>query len=161
MRIRILPSTLGEIGTGQRSVRGLQYLTSFLVNEEVVIDAGSIGFFAHPEVQAKVEHIFITHSHIDHVASLPLFLENAFRDRRECVTVYGSDAVLESLQQDLFNDRVWPDFIRISKGTCEFLRRQELRAERARSVQCLRRHHPPWRRSSSTSHAALTDVHRT
>ena len=49
-------------------------------------------------------------------ATLPIFLENAYEAKSDCVTVYGSDAVLESLRRDIFNDRTWPDFVALSEG---------------------------------------------
>ena len=132
MRIRLLPSSFGA-GAPEP-----QYLTSYLINDAVAIDAGSIGFNAGPVQQAQVRHVFLTHSHIDHVASLPLFLETSFKDRaHECVHVYGNEAVLESLQQDLFNDRIWPDFIRISKGPNEFIRLHHIEAGQSVEVEGL------------------------
>src|SRR5437773_947422 len=92
-----------------------QFLTSFLVNDTVAIDAGALGFFRKAEEQARVKHVFLSHSHIDHTASLPVFLENVFEGGTEGVNVYGSQSVLDCLQTDMFNDRIWPDFIRFSR----------------------------------------------
>ncbi len=116
MRVELLPSALGS-GPARH-----QYLTSFLVNESVAIDAGSIGFQADLERQRRVRHVFITHSHLDHVVSLPLLLEHAYRADGDCVTVHASEAVAESLSRDLFNGRVWPDLFRLSRGRAPFLR---------------------------------------
>src|SRR5439155_26485019 len=60
-------------------------------------------------------------------ASLPVFLENVYRPGVPCVTVYGNEAVLDSLRRDFFNDRVWPDFIRLSELGPPFLRLQQVR----------------------------------
>lgn len=120
MRIRLLPSACSE------SASSHQLLTSILVNDTVAIDAGSLGFFATLAEQRKVRHLFISHSHIDHIASLPIFLENVYTPDDESVTVWGSDTVLETLQRDLFNDRIWPDFIRLSRECPPFLRLERL-----------------------------------
>jgi cAMP phosphodiesterase len=56
------------------------------------------------------------------VASLPLFLENAYEGRGEGVAVYGSAAVLDCLRHDVFNNRIWPDFIALSRGARSFLK---------------------------------------
>jgi len=93
-----------------------QYLTSFLVNNVIAIDAGSIGFYSSPQDQEKIRHIFLTHTHMDHIASLPIFIENVFTGRPDPVIVYGSTPVLEGIQSDIFNNRVWPDFIELSKN---------------------------------------------
>jgi len=86
-----------------------------LVNDSIAIDAGAIGFYSSPSEQEKIRHVLLTHSHIDHLASLPIFIENVFTGRPDPVIVYGSTPVLESLQSDIFNNRIWPDFIELSK----------------------------------------------
>jgi ribonuclease BN (tRNA processing enzyme) len=93
-----------------------QFSSSALINDTVAIDAGCLGFFRSAQEQAQVKHIFISHTHIDHVASLPIFVENAYEGKPDCVTIYGSETVLDSCQRDLFNDRLWPDFIALSKN---------------------------------------------
>ena len=92
-----------------------QFLTSMLVNESIAIDAGAIGFYSSPKEQEKIRHVLLTHSHIDHLASLPIFIENVFTGRPVPVIIYGSTPVLDCLQSDVFNNRIWPDFIELSK----------------------------------------------
>jgi ribonuclease BN (tRNA processing enzyme) len=121
--------------TGEDQV---QFLSSYLINGTVAIDAGCLGFYGTPQEQAAVRHLFITHTHIDHIASLPIFLENAFEGKRDAVTVYGSEPVLTCLQQDLFNDRVWPDFIALSLPDAPFLNLQTLEPGQPVHVEGLR-----------------------
>jgi ribonuclease BN (tRNA processing enzyme) len=109
VKITLLPSALGEDVDCS-----LQYLTSFLIDDALAIDAGSLGFFRTPREQARIKHVLLSHSHIDHLASLPIFLDNAYNET-SVVTVYCSEWVLNCLQRDLFNDRIWADFIRLSK----------------------------------------------
>jgi ribonuclease BN (tRNA processing enzyme) len=109
VKITLLPSALG-----QDVDCSLQYLTSFLIEDALAIDAGSLGFFRAPREQARIKHVLLSHSHIDHLASLPIFLDNAYNET-SVVTVHGSEWVLNCLQSDLFNDRLWADFIRLSK----------------------------------------------
>jgi len=116
VKITLLPSTVGDPSPDQH-----QYATSVLINETVVIDAGSIGFVGSAQEQARIRHILLSHSHIDHVGSLPIFVENAFEAGRQGVTVHGNNHVLDALQRDLFNDRIWPDFILLSRGENRFL----------------------------------------
>ena len=99
-----------------------QYLSTCLINGKIALDAGSIGFLGTPEEQAAVGHIFLTHSHLDHLASLPIFLENVYHLRSRPPVIYASQVVLDVLQNDLFNDRLWPNFIRLSNQVRPFLR---------------------------------------
>jgi cAMP phosphodiesterase len=92
----------------------LQFLVSFLVNDEVAIDAGSLGLLADLRRQQRVKHVFITHEHLDHIATLPIFLENVYEPGPECVEVLAAQEVLDFLHRDMFNGRVWPDFIDLS-----------------------------------------------
>lgn len=103
MRITILSP-----GEGVRS----QYLTSFLVNDRIAIDAGCIGLHGDPPDQSRIGHIFLSHTHADHLASLPMFLENA-EGRR--IALYGHPEVLDSVHRDLFNGRIWPDLVKESR----------------------------------------------
>lgn len=111
MKIRLIPSSISR-----EEAPGRQFLTSYLINEVVAIDAGCIGLFGTPEDQARLRHVFISHTHVDHVASLPFLLENVYEAQGDPLTVYGGADVLACLQQDLFNERLWPDFIALSSG---------------------------------------------
>ena len=114
MRIELLNST--------NPPSDLQFLVSFLVNDEVAIDAGSIGLLADLQRQRRVKYVFITHEHLDHVATLPIFLENVYDPGPECVEVLASREVLDFLHGDMFNGRVWPDFIDLSRPSDAFVR---------------------------------------
>lgn len=99
-----------------------QFLVTFLVNDEVAIDAGSLGILADLRRQRRVRHVFITHEHMDHIATLPIFLENVYEPGPDCVEVLASQEVLGFLHTDLFNGRVWPDFIGLSRESDAFVR---------------------------------------
>jgi ribonuclease BN (tRNA processing enzyme) len=116
----------------------LQFLSSYVINGTVAIDAGCLGFYGSPQEQAAIKHLLITHTHIDHIASLPIFLENAYEGKRDCVTVHGSQPVLTSLQQDVFNDRVWPDFIGLSRPETPFVKLETLEPGRTFNLESLR-----------------------
>ena len=113
MKITLVPSAVA-MGGGNPGF----FLSSYLIDEVVAIDAGGLGLIDDLEAQQRIEHIFITHSHIDHIASLPILLDSMFQSGGGCITVHGSAATLASLRHDVFNDRVWPDFVKMSeKGT--------------------------------------------
>ena len=115
MRVRLLPSSCG------RPEAGPQFLSSYLVDDAVVIDGVSIGLQADLDLQRRVRHVFLTHAHLDHLASLPLLLENAYVPGPHCVEVLASAGVLEAVRRDLLNDRMWPDFFALSTPGDRFL----------------------------------------
>jgi ribonuclease BN (tRNA processing enzyme) len=133
VRVTLLPSTVAEPGQPSR-----QFLTSYLLNETVALDAGSLGLHRTPHEQARVRHVLVTHTHLDHLASLPMLLDNVYQGDGDCVTVYGSDAVLDCLRRDVFNDRLWPDFIRLSAERPPFLRLERLEPGRPVDLDGLR-----------------------
>ncbi|MBL8795899.1 MAG: 3',5'-cyclic-nucleotide phosphodiesterase [Planctomycetia bacterium] len=133
MKITLLPSSLGIDGAPTR-----QFLTSFLINDTVAIDAGSLGYWHRWQDQARVQHIFLSHSHMDHVASLPLLLENVYERGPGSVTVHGSDFVLDCLSRDMFNDRIWPNFIALSRPEDPFIQLSRLEAGKTVEVEGLR-----------------------
>jgi len=100
----------------------LQFLVSFLVNDEVAVDAGALGLLADLQRQQRVKQVFITHEHQDHIATLPIFLENVYEPGPECAEVLAAHEVLNFLHGDMFNGRVWPDFIDLSQPNDAFVR---------------------------------------
>ena len=106
-----------------------QILASCIVNDTVAIDAGSVGFVSPLDVQKKVEHVFLSHSHIDHLASLPILIDNVYFPGPECPTIYGSAETLDCLRNHIFNDVVWPDMIRLSGEETPFLKLCEISPE--------------------------------
>ncbi|NBV46110.1 MAG: 3',5'-cyclic-nucleotide phosphodiesterase [Planctomycetia bacterium] len=113
MRVELLPSSL--------PVSDAQFLVTYLVNNTVAIDAGSLGLVADLRRQQSVRQVFITHEHLDHIATLPLFLENVYDPGPDCVEVLASASVLRFLHDDIFNGRVWPDFFRLSQPEDAFV----------------------------------------
>lgn len=98
-----------------------QFAASYLINDQIAIDAGSIGFMS-VAAQKRVKHIVISHSHLDHIASLPIFIDNVYEPSPDSVIVYGMPSVIGCLQDNFFNDRVWPDVVRLSQEESPFLK---------------------------------------
>src|SRR5207247_8892741 len=86
--------------------------------------------YVSPEDQSGVRNAFLTHAHMDHVASLPIFLENVSDDTADCPTVYAPAEVLEVVRRDLLNDRVFPDFERLSRAGPPLVRLETLTPRR-------------------------------
>lgn len=103
MHIEILGCS-GGIGRGFRT-------TSILIDEEILIDCGSgVGDLTLARMN-KVKTLFLTHSHLDHIAFLPFLADTAFEALLEKpLTIYLQAATLEVLQTHIFNWKVWPDF---------------------------------------------------
>ena len=119
MRIRILGCS-GGIGGGLRT-------TSFLVDEDVLIDAGTGVGDLSLENLAKIDHIFVSHSHLDHVTSIPLLVDTVCWMRRNPIIVYGIKETLDILRAHLFNWKIWPDFTQIPNAEAPFMVYREIK----------------------------------
>jgi ribonuclease BN (tRNA processing enzyme) len=87
--------------------------TSFLIDDSVALDAGALTDSLTLVEQARVRAILVTHSHMDHVASLPFLVENVFGRAEGPIEIVAPVEVVNSLQTHLFNNDLWPDFTRI------------------------------------------------
>ena len=109
MKITLVPSS-----PHKSADLATQYLTSFLFNDVLALDVGGLGFSLPIAEQVLVKHIVLSHTHIDHLASLPLFLDTVVGQHPDPVRLYASQNVLDCLRTDLFNDRLWPNFLDLS-----------------------------------------------
>ncbi len=110
-----------ELLTSSHPPSDQQFLVTYLINDEVAIDAGSVGLLADLKRQEQIKHVFVTHQHIDHIATLPILLENVYEPGPKSIEVLSSEEVFHLLQKDLFNDRIWPDFFALSTPDDPFL----------------------------------------
>ena len=131
MKIRLLGSSVPDASRRQ-------YVSSYVINGTVGIDVGCTGFYGSPQEQEVIRHIFLTHSHTDHTASLPIFVENAWTPTDSCPTIHGSIETLDAVQKHIFNDIMWPDFVAISRSVPPFLRLSPLEPERTVEADGLR-----------------------
>jgi ribonuclease BN (tRNA processing enzyme) len=114
MKLRILGCS-GGIGGDLRT-------TSMLLDHDVLIDAGTgVGDLSIDEL-ARIDHIFVTHSHLDHVASIPFMVDSVGWMRDKPITVHAIEPTIEILRQHLFNWKLWPDFTQIPDAQKPFLR---------------------------------------
>jgi ribonuclease BN (tRNA processing enzyme) len=92
--------------------------TSFLVDDDILIDAGTgVGDLTLEEM-SRIKHIFITHSHLDHIASIPLLADTLFDDLiGHPLTVYALPETIKALQDHIFNWTIWPDFTELPHKT--------------------------------------------
>jgi ribonuclease BN (tRNA processing enzyme) len=106
MKFQLLPSTFDE--TGRPSV--LQHLATFIVDDCVSIDAGSLGMAAAAEQKKQIRDVVLTHAHLDHIAGLPMFVDDMFAVLSEPIRVHAVPEVIEILERDIFNWDVYPRF---------------------------------------------------
>jgi ribonuclease BN (tRNA processing enzyme) len=119
MRLRVLGCSGGIGGQHNRT-------TSFLVDQDILIDAGTgVGDLSLGEL-TLIDHIFVTHSHLDHVNSIAFFLDSVGALRPKPVTVYATAATIETLKKHLFNWVIWPDFTQIPTPEQPWLRYEEV-----------------------------------
>lgn len=117
MRIRILGCS-GGIGAGSRT-------SAMLVDDDVLIDAGTgIGDLALEEFDS-IRHVFLTHAHLDHIAGLPMLVDRIFDENFTVpLTVHAREETLRAIQDHLFNDVIWPDFAKLPSAEKPMLRYQ-------------------------------------
>lgn len=89
-------------------------LSSFLVDGTLLIDSGSATAALDLGAQARIDHVLLTHSHLDHSRGLAHLADNVYGLRRAPVTVYSIEPVLDGLKASLLNNVLWPDFTEIS-----------------------------------------------
>jgi len=82
MRIKVLGCS-GGIGGDLRT-------TSMLVDEDILIDAGTGVSDLSIEQLVKIDHVFVTHSHLDHVTSIPFLVDTVCWMRDRPITVYST-----------------------------------------------------------------------
>ncbi|MEN8170063.1 MAG: 3',5'-cyclic-nucleotide phosphodiesterase [Pseudomonadota bacterium] len=103
MEIRVLGCSGGIGGNGRRT-------TSFLVGNEVLIDAGSGVADLSLDELASIRHIFLTHAHLDHIHMIPLLIDSVFDRLQQPVVIHALPHTLKALRDHIFNWVVWPDF---------------------------------------------------
>ncbi len=134
MKIKILGCG-GGIGPGTRT-------TSFLVDDDILIDAGTGVGDLTLDAMRKIDHVFLTHSHLDHHGALPFLLDTIGASRARPVIVHAQEATLNALKTHLYNNVLWPDFSMVPTPERPFLSWQtlpvgseaEIRGRRLRSV---------------------------
>lgn len=119
MKLRVLGCS-GGIGGNLRT-------TSFLLDQDVLIDAGTGVTELSLAELALIDHVFVTHSHLDHIACIPFMVDSVGFMRDRPLTVYASEETLDILRQHIFNWKIWPDFCEIPDAQQPYMRYQAIR----------------------------------
>jgi cAMP phosphodiesterase len=110
MKLQLLPSTIDDCG--KASAR--QHLMSIIIDDCVAIDAGSLAFSCSEQQRRDVRDIVLTHTHLDHIAGLPLYIDDLFASLTEPIRVHATAEMIEILERDIFNWQVYPRFSELS-----------------------------------------------
>ena len=110
MKFQMLPSSIDE--NGRASDR--QHLLSIVVDDCVSIDAGCLAMSCSTAQRDSVRDIILTHTHLDHIAGLPMFIDDLFATLREPIRVHATHEMVEILEHDIFNWRIYPRFSELS-----------------------------------------------
>lgn len=105
MKLRVLGCS-GGVAAGLET-------TSFLIDDDILLDAGTGVASLTMDELLKVKDIFITHSHLDHVAGLPLIVDTLFGNNSEPLRVHAHPDTLQALKKHIFNWVIWPNFAEI------------------------------------------------
>ena len=119
MKVRVLGCS-GAIAKDCRT-------TSFLIDDDVLIDAGTgVGDLTLDEMR-KIDQVFLTHSHLDHIAALPLMVDACAARRVSPLQIHALAGTIEALRTHIFNDVIWPDFSRIPSPEAPFVSFHEIK----------------------------------
>ena len=102
MRFQVL-GCFGSIGNGHNT-------TSFLVDDDILIDAGSGLGELSLDALIKIDHVFLSHAHMDHIALLPMLADSTVSQRNKPIVLHGTKQTLDALSDHVFNWDVYPDF---------------------------------------------------
>ena len=105
MRLTVLGCS-GGIGAGLRT-------TSLFLDHDILIDAGTGVGDLTLDALARIDHVFVTHSHLDHITSIPFLVDTVGSLRDKPLTVHALPETIADLRQHLFNWKMWPDFTEI------------------------------------------------
>ena len=118
MRVRVLGCS-GAIAKDCRT-------TSFLIDGDVLVDAGTgVGDLTLEEMR-RIRHVLLTHSHLDHVAALPLMIDAVASHISEPIRVSALPGTIAALKAHVFNNVIWPDFSRIPSPQAPFVSFHEI-----------------------------------
>ena len=114
IKIRMLGCHGGIGGNDRQS-------TCYLLGDSVLIDAGTgLGTLPLDEM-LLIDHVVLTHAHLDHIACLPLMIDSVCSQRNSPVQVWALPEVITILSDHIFNDKIWPDFTQIPTPEHPFL----------------------------------------
>jgi HD-GYP domain-containing protein (c-di-GMP phosphodiesterase class II)/phosphoribosyl 1,2-cyclic phosphodiesterase len=99
---------LGSYGNRDRE----KHTTCFKIGNSILIDAGNI--IEGVENLQTIKHIFLTHSHLDHIIDIPFFIDKIYSNNEKTINIYGHKDTIKDLSNYIFNNKIWPAFQNIN-----------------------------------------------
>jgi len=121
MKVKIIGGH-GGVSPGHRA-------TSYLIDDRLLIDAGSVASGIPISEQKEIDHILISHAHLDHINELAYLCDNCFGLRTQPFEVYANAPVKQAIMTHLFNDIIWPDFSKLPSKERPTIRINDLAVE--------------------------------
>jgi len=112
VKIELLKSSIGCNGESTNK----QHLTCFVIDDRVAIDAGSLAQSCSEHQRTSVRDIVLTHAHLDHIAGLPLFIDDLFATLTAPIRIHACRGVIEALENHIFNWSVYPRFSELANS---------------------------------------------
>jgi ribonuclease BN (tRNA processing enzyme) len=109
MKFRVLGCSGGQVAGYN--------LSSFLLDDALLIDAGGATAALSLRAQAKITNVLITHTHLDHVLSLGTLADNLYGKSQSSVNIWSTHDIVDGLKKFFFNNQIWPDFTKITGPT--------------------------------------------
>ena len=109
---------------------------AFLLDDFLLLDAGTVSLSLDREAQCKISHIFLTHAHFDHIKAIPFLLDNMVSSGQGCqLTILSGKEVIDDLRKNIFNNRIWPDFAALPSPDHPVIRYHEVSPGRPVAVR--------------------------
>jgi cAMP phosphodiesterase len=106
VKVKLLPSSFNDKGHATLEQR----LTCYVINDRVAIDAGSLALAGNEAQRRNIRDVIITHPHMDHIASLPIFIDDLFNSLTAPIRIYATEETIKLLERDIFNWTIYPRF---------------------------------------------------
>src|SRR5271157_141144 len=98
---------------------------AFLIDDFLLLDAGTVALSLDKIARCSITHIFLTHAHLDHIKGLPFLLDNLIAMNPTCqILVLSGKEVISDIRKHIFNNRIWPDFTIIPNAKNPVMRYQ-------------------------------------
>jgi cAMP phosphodiesterase len=107
----------------------------FLIDGKILMDAGTVRLSLDIGEENHIRHILLTHAHFDHIKGIPFLLDNIAQGAGKSITILSGKEVLDDLEKNIFNDRIWPDFRRLPSSRRPLLKYRVVPPSRAVSIE--------------------------
>ncbi len=92
------------------SISGNLRTTCYRVDDDILIDAGTGAGDLGLQQAIAINHVFLTHAHLDHTCLLPMLADATGGFRSAPLEVYALPETFASLKHNMLNGELWPDY---------------------------------------------------